>query len=317
MIGLQVEILTGPNAGRTLLLRQSLVTFGRNPDRTLPIDLPFISREHGEFVFDNHQWLLVNHSPNGTRVDGRNVTRKPRPIRGTVTIAIGDTDVFRVTPMQDETDASQQSVTPVGDDGATPGTEDKPAGTAKLASKRSKLWAGVGMFWLISFGLIAFAMLNQSGQDGTTPVDGLPPALTAEQIAADISRKPEKQTPDPRRADTALARARENYALLDRRPDALYRAYEAYREALSYTPGDSLEDPRDQRQLFILQKRLIEQVTEQYEQAMFLLKSRQYEAADKAFKELRAIYPDTKSRVFNDAIEREASAREALNKKRR
>ncbi len=317
MIGLQVEILTGPNAGRTLLLRQSLVTFGRSPDRTLPVDLPFISREHGEFVFDNHQWQLINHSPNGTRVDGRNVTRKPRPIRGTVTITIGDTDIFRVTPIQDESGASHSSESTTKSDDVAKEVEEKPAGTVRSASKRSRLWAGVGVFWLISFGLIAFAMLNQSGQDRSTPVDGLAPALTAEQIAADISRKPKKQTPDPRRADTALARARENYALLDRRPDALYRAYEAYREALSYTPGDSLEDPRDQRQLFILEKRLIELVTEQYEQAMFLLKSRQYEAADKAFKELRTIYPDTKSRVFNDAIEREATAREALNKKRR
>jgi hypothetical protein len=312
LTALQIEILTGPNAGRKLLLRQALITFGRSTDRTLPIDLPFISREHGEFAFNQSQWQLINHSPNGTSLNGKLVTTKPRAIKSVSTVSIGDADVFRVTPMLGDAEAQARAAQTDAAASAPEPTTNKPP-----ASSRSKLWAGIGVFWLVAFGLIAFALLNQSDTSVTTTSDGLPPALSADQIAADITRKPEKQTPDPRRADTALAQAHEFYALIDRRPDAVYRAYDAYRQALAYAPGDTLANAQDQRQFYILEKRLVENVTQKYESANFLLKSRQYEAADKAFKDLRESYPNSTSKVFQDAIDREAAARDALEKKRR
>lgn len=313
MTPLQVEILTGPNAGRKLLLRQTRITFGRSTDRTLPIDLPFISREHGEFAFDDGKWTLVNHSTNGTSLNGKLVTHKPRPIKSIATVRIGDTDVFRVSPMPGDADQP----TDTQDTQPDPATPHADTGASATTNPRGKLWAGIGVFWLVAFGLIAFALLNQPDETTTTPGDTLPPTLTADQISRDISRKPEKQTPDARRADTALAQAHEFYALIDRRPDALYRAYDAYRQALAYSPGDTLADAQDQRQFYILEKRLTETVAQKYEAANFLLKSRQYQAADNAFKDLRAFYPDSSSDIFNDATQREAAAREALEKKRR
>lgn len=312
MTSLQIEILTGANAGRKLLLRQTRITFGRSTDRTLPIDLPFISREHGEFAFTDGRWTLVNHSNNGTSLNGKLVTTKPRPIKNIATVSIGDTDIFRVLPMLDDEN-------PLADTQDTPAADTPHADTAapNTTNPRSKLWAGIGVFWIVAFGLIAFGLLNQSGTDTTTPGDSLPPTLTADQITQDITQKPDKQTPDARRADTALAQAHESYALIDRRPDALYHAYDAYRQALTYSIADTLPDAQDQRQFYILEKRLVENVTQKYEAAVNLLKSRQYEAADKAFKDLRAYYPDSASKIFTDALQREAAARDALEKKRR
>jgi len=142
LIALQVEFLTGPNAGRKLMLRDACVTFGRSAERTLPIDLPFVSRQHGEFTFDRGQWLLVNHSNNGTLLNGQPVTHKPRPIKGPSTVTIGEDDVFRVRPIADPDDPKQPHdahATP-----ATPGITDThdainqdPA--AHRASNRAKL----------------------------------------------------------------------------------------------------------------------------------------------------------------------------------
>ena len=312
MIALQVEYLTGPNAGRKLLLHQTRISFGRSADRALPLDLPFISREHGEFAFDQGQWQLVNHSTNGTRLNGKRVTQKPRPIKGTTTIAIGDADVFRVTPMVDQADVQGTDT----HDAASPIT-DGNAFAASHTGSRTKLWIGIGAFWIVTFGLIAFALLNQTDNTPTTPASSLPAVLTAEQIQNYLNQPVEKQTPDPRQADTALDQAHESYALIDRRTDAIYRAYEAYRRALAYSPGESLADAQDQRQYYILQKRLADGVIQKYEAANFLLKSRQYQAADQAFKELRAFYPDTASPIFKDALQREAAARDALARMRR
>ena len=310
MIALQVEYLTGPNAGRKLLLRQSRISFGRSNDRTLPIDLPTASREHGEFVFEQGRWQLVNHSHNGTRLGGRLVTKKPRPIKALAVIRIGDTDVLRVTPIADETDAAELA----SDAGAVAPIEQSGdhASATTSGGGRGKLWIGIAVFWVVCFGLIAFALLNPTDTSSPAPGSNLRKPLTADAISAYIHRPVHKQTPDQRKADTALAQAHESYVLIDRRPDALYRAYEAYRHALTYLPGDALPDATDERQYFLLQKRLAEHVSEQYENACVLFSSRQYKAADEAFKQLRTFYPDSQSPVFLDATQREAAARKAL-----
>jgi pSer/pThr/pTyr-binding forkhead associated (FHA) protein len=310
LIALQIEYLTGPNAGRKLLLRQTCISFGRSPDRTLPIDLPFISREHGEFTYHEDKWQLVNQSPNGTILNGKRVTQKPRPIKATATVTIGDTDVFRVTPMADESQAQ-------ADPDSHTDTEPADLGDTHTPKGRTKLWVGIAVFWAVAFGCIAFALLNQSDTGPASPDASLPTPLTATQISDYIAQPIDKQTPNQRQANTALAQAREFYALIDRRPDAAYRAYDAYRNALANSANDTLPDATDQRQYYILQKRLTEGVIEKYESASFLLKSRQYQAADEAFKDLRAFYPDSDSPLFTDALKREAAARDALNRKRR
>ncbi len=312
MIALQVEYLTGPNAGRKLLLRDTCVTFGRSSERTLPLDLQFASREHGEFNFANGQWQLTNLSNNGTRLNGKNVTNKPRPIKGTCTITIGDDDVFRVTPIADGADTQQPTDTAAQT--SEPADEATQAPSAK--GGRNKLWVGIGVFWLVTFGFIAFAILNPGGSSESSATAGLPEPLNAERIQQIIARPIEKNIPDERQADQALAQAREYYALIDRRPDALFRAYDSYRLALSYTPGDSFPDAKDQRQFYVLQKRLTESVTTQYQSAAALLLSKQYDAADEAFKDLREAYPDTNSPIFTDAMKREAAARNASRKRR-
>ncbi len=311
MIALQVEFLTGPNAGRKLLLRDTCVTFGRSTERTLPLDLPFVSREHGEFTFDHGQWLLVNHSNNGTFLDGKTVTKKPRTIKGTCIVSIGDNDVFRVRPIADPSDTQQPNDTPT--DAHDPDQEEAPT---HHTSDRTKLWAGIGVFWLVTFGFIAFAILNPADPAASSPAANLGTPLTADQIQLILATPLDKTTPDDRQADQAIAQAHEFYALRDRRTDALYRAYDSYRLALSYSPNDAFDNAQDQRQFYVLQKNLTDTVTQSYESATQLLLSRQYKAADQAFKDLREVYPDSASPIFIDALKREAAARDALKKKR-
>ena len=311
MIALQVEYLTGPNAGRKLLVRETRISFGRSAERTLPVDLPFASREHGEFVYGNGQWLLVNLSNNSTLLNGKPVTKKPRPIKGPATVRIGEQDLFRVEPHAEDAASA---------DASQPGeVQTDPAGPVKATqtSSKMKLWAGIGVFWLITFGLIAFAALNPEGDSPGIDAGSIPTVLSPEAIQTEITTPPKREPPDDRRAAQELTRAHELYALIDRRPDALYGSYDAYRQALSYSRGETLEDPQDQRRYHVLQQRLIQGVTKRYESANYLLRSRQYAKADQAFRDLREFYPDSTSQIFKDALKRSAAARDALEKKRR
>jgi pSer/pThr/pTyr-binding forkhead associated (FHA) protein len=313
LIALQVEYLQGPNAGRKILLRDTCVTFGRSTERTLPLDLSFASREHGQFNYDNGKWLLTNLSNNGTKLNGKQVTNKPRTIKGTCTITIGDDDVFRVRPIADP--ASDQSQTD-SDDQAPPldPTDDESHTTN---TNRTKLWFGIGALWFVVFGFIAFAILNPADPNASNPALNLPPPFTPDRIQQILARPMSKSTPDQRQADLATAQAHEFYALIDRRHDALFRAFDAYRLALSFSPNDTFTDAQDQRQFYVLQKRLTQSITTQYESASQLLMSRQYKLADFAFKELRKTYPDPASPIFTDALKREAAARDALKNKQR
>ncbi len=312
MTALQVEYLIGPNAGRKLLLRETCITFGRSAERTLPIDLPFISREHGEFTFEDGRWQLVNRSNNGTLLNGKLVTKKPRPIKGPSTVTVGDKDVFRIEPHTADISDTPKIEGPTETTAPTTPTAPPPG---QASGSKVKLWAGIGVLWVVALGVIAFVALNKAP---TAPAsDGLRPILTNEQIRTELTKPPPKSPPDDRRAAQELTRAHELFALIERRPDALYGAYDAYRLALAFSKQDSFADPVDQRRLHVLQQRLVQGVIERYENACNLLRSRQYAAADRAFKDLRAFYPNPASLIFKDALKREAAARDALKKKRR
>ncbi len=71
---LELQVVSGPDAGRVLPLRPGTVTVGRAATTTLPLDDPDLSREH-LFVTLDGDGLLVGDldSSNGTTVDGQAV----------------------------------------------------------------------------------------------------------------------------------------------------------------------------------------------------------------------------------------------------
>jgi len=96
---IEIKIMTGPGEGKTLKLNESPITFGRTGQNTLIIDMPFISRTHGELVRDEAgNWTLVNRSRHGTRVGPTKVLKKPYAIKQPEAICVGRHVIFLVTP---------------------------------------------------------------------------------------------------------------------------------------------------------------------------------------------------------------------------
>jgi hypothetical protein len=69
-------IQEGPSAGKTYPLEADEILIGREPNSTLQIDSPGVSRKHARLIFQNNQYLLEDlGSSNGTFVNGERISK--------------------------------------------------------------------------------------------------------------------------------------------------------------------------------------------------------------------------------------------------
>lgn len=118
----QIVALRGPLAGRTFLLGEAPLTFGRTPENTVVIASPLASRRHAEVRRDGDGYLLADlGSSNGTLLNGQRV--QGQRLRPGDVFEIGD-EAFRfeapVAPAYDKTILAG-SPPPTQPYGGTPG----------------------------------------------------------------------------------------------------------------------------------------------------------------------------------------------------
>lgn len=301
MTGLSIRILAGPDAGQQKLLSQSPISFGRSGECTLVFDLPEVSRQHGELQFVDDAWQLVNISANGTKLGRKRVTKKPRPIADGDVVSVGKTQLFSLhvqsiggEPAPADSGAgsfAKSSESPEQDAGADHDgqTDDEPTG-------KSKLWMYIGIYIALLFvgALVLKSIVGDSDANSSSSVQ----AMTSAQIEQVVQSPLEKNLPDRRRHLALLEQANELFKLRDTGQDVLYRAYETYRQSLSYSREPRFADPLDDRRYQKVQQELTELLQQRYEQACNLLKNRQFDRAAEAFERLAAFYPEPTSPVY-------------------
>jgi pSer/pThr/pTyr-binding forkhead associated (FHA) protein len=75
-IVVQLVHIAGPMKGQIQNFTEGVITIGRHPSckMRLPADLTTVSRQHAEIVRDGNQFRLIDHSANGTFVNGKRAT---------------------------------------------------------------------------------------------------------------------------------------------------------------------------------------------------------------------------------------------------
>lgn len=282
MTTLQLHITAGPQAGARLQLNQPPVSFGRSAENALVLDLPVVSRQHGELALDEDgEWVLINHSHNTTRVGRKKATKKPVPLTDGAAITIGDTEVFRVyltqaaaeqAPAPDQAPAEQQ-----------PSNKDRAPGAGLRG--RSKLWIGLGAwFGLCILAMIFLATLDNGEDDGGAnnagffvPGSGIDDMVGPEAGKTEIKRLLDDPLPanDPneQRYNNHLTDAR---AAANAGTRSLYDAYHHYQRAISY--ANNRNDPLqslDQLKFENVMNQLAEIIYDRYIEAY-----RRYNAGD-------------------------------------
>ena len=326
---LELTITAGPTRGQRVRVNESPAAFGRDPGNPLVIDLPTVSRVHGELHRAGDDWELHNLSPNGTRVNGKRVTTKPRTLQHGDRIVVGDEEVMSVAlraggeaeaPGAAEGGAGAAEAGPGGRPGAAGGVAEGRGRKKPRMSARAKLWTTIFGFWVVVF-VVAYLLVG--GENGVTQAGGPDvERLSDEQIAAAIREPLEKQEPNERNAVEWLNRAELYYQTTVADERNVFRAYNAYRTALSYAIGNDFTDDRDpwggqarsdlalaQRRHIDLQRRLTAEVQERYKDAYGKLKSRRYAAAQDAFRGLMTYYDAPDNAIFRNAQRQRDAAR--------
>ena len=315
MSDIQLQILVGPNKGKQLRLRQQRITFGRAADNTLVIDQEYVSRYHGELT-DNEdgELVLINHSPNGTYLEGKLVTKKPRAVRDQDTITIGEQPLFQVRRFASDTAGEAEA----------PGAEeaeDDDAGQAAPESSssisRRKLWMGIGVYLACMLGLFVFLAWQFGGSNNNTSASTGPNTLNATEIASEIRNlgpSPDQTAPSAAEAARHLRLARQAKNLVDTQDDALYQAHWHYQHARAYSPNGQLKRAADRRQALEVRDKLIEQVQNKYDQAVTSYRNGNYRRAHRVFSQLQRLYPATgrqrQSAIFENTDQLRSKARQ-------
>ncbi len=284
---IQVQVLAGPLQGRRLQFDQEVVRFGREADNDLILAGQYVSRLHGELQYVNDHWELVNQSPNGCEVAGKKLGKKPRPLQDRDRVGVGGQPLFDVL-----IEAAPAAASPEAD--AEPVAAETPR---HQISGRSKTWIGIGVwFGLCVVGMLVGLSLNEKKED-TTPTA---PELTNEQIEQDIKRVPSNLAVDERAAAEHLTRARELFNRLDSASDALYQCYDNFQRALIHSGKPMFDDGFDQRCYLDVRDRLLAEVRQRYSHAYDLMRSRDFLAAEAAFRKLQDFYPRTDGVVYRN-----------------
>jgi pSer/pThr/pTyr-binding forkhead associated (FHA) protein len=296
---IQLQIITGPGVTRREVFGETPVKFGREGDNHVVLAEPTASRYHGELRFVDGRWVLVNLSPNGTRVGGRSITRKPAVLRDRDTVAIGDKPVFHVLLDTTRQDAAHDETVP----GVAP---------AKPRSRRSKLWVGIGVYVVLMLGFILFLSTLKKNEDQGTPQA---PQLTAEQIEDEIARIPDVKV-DAAEANEYLQDATARYQRVDASDRNLYEMVRGYKLAQAYS-GKPLEGI-DLQRYNTKRGELTDRVAREYEQAYIRLRTGEFRSAQERFANLTLqLYPDRNSLIYQNATQQMRHATEQLKRKRR
>lgn len=296
----------GPRVGQRIAFADDRIRFGRAADNDAILNLDAVSRHHGHLEYADGNWTLRVEGRHAVRVNGRGLGRRPRALQNHDVISVGGTPLFEVLI----------EAAAAADNGSSP-PDETSAQVRPRFSRRAALWMGIVAYLLFMTGLIIFFMTLRSG-----PAEGiaaLTPLTTAS--IADIVRRPlPPEQPYAAHVDTALARARPLAERLDARPDKLYEAYSAYRQAMAWAPDHRLAEGRDILAYHDVRQQLTDAVTTLYVDGYQHFMSHQYDAAEEAFVKLLTLYPEANSPVYRNVeafLSETRSRRSASRKSRR
>lgn len=302
MAEMVIEYLHGPTAGRRVTLNQNSISFGRDAQHPIVVHETYASRNHGQIDYTDGQWILTNHSPNGTVVNRKKVTNKPIVLNSGDEVSIHHQPMFRVhfqlSPVQ-VGDKDQPAAESVDATRATNVQEQAESDARAASQRRIIIIMSVMAFWVIIFMAAFLFMPDTSEQNGNQQQK----MLTGTQIEQIITAPPDPiPAPSEIRYQEHLAKAQAAYQDIGVKSSAMYQAYHNYKLALYYSGKNYFDDAITQRNFTALEDRLVERVDDMYFEAFNVMRSERWNQADRMFRQLLVIYPDPESAIYRRII---------------
>ena len=283
MTPIHIQLISGRHAGRRLAFSVPTISFGRQVNNTIVLDNEIISRNHGELRFAEGQWVLVNHSSNGTLVNRKRVTDKPCHLHDRDVITVGGQRLFQV--MLDASDLA----------GHDYDTVEKASVSA--VGHRKRLWISIGAWNVLAIALVIFGFSTKKDSKETSSTHS---ELTAVEIEEEIRQPIIIDELNYVRGREERQRAGELFYSLGARSDALFEVHQLYKSSLAYLGRDTFEDGLIQRQFLKVQDQLIAEVIRRYKNAYALFRSGQHSQASESFRRLTDFYQSRESEIYKN-----------------
>lgn len=286
---LRIQLLAGAQSGLQTTHTQPRLVFGRDAATDIAIDEAHLSRQHGELVCAEGYWSVVNHSANGTTVNGKKLKGdQPRVLKPGDVVGVGKIKLFAVQYAPGSTEEVAGFDTPAPEAVTDAGNQ---------MSRRGKLWMALGIYGFIM--LVVFIVIISFGGDGGGGGRETPPQLR-DQIIENEIEAPYEMPRDEAKAIQHLERARETYERTGASPRAMYDALHNYKLHLAYAKTDTFNDGGDVLAFNQIKTTLTKQLIEGYRQAYTMVRGRQWLSAEKKLRELQAMYPASDSDFYDN-----------------
>ncbi len=338
----EIVFVAGPQIGRRLLLKRSVMPVGRGADCLIRVDEPYVSRQHAQFLFTTEGWVVEGASEQPTFVNDKRYKKGVRVILDTgdaiglgeetrllfvqkgqdVLAAVRDWQGAHPAPAAEE--PPMPPPVPVVEDEADVTDDLQPqaatihdAVEAKSQSKIRKygifLGISMGMFLLI---MIAGLLKKDDGGPGPGEGDGPPKAMTDEQIRTALDRKLPRVSASAVTIDGYLDKARSAWHDRTSRDGELYACVANFQMYLACRPTGTFKTVEDERLYRDALSELTANVRQKYRDAYLMSCQRQWRDSYAGFLQLQRIVPDHDSPIWDSVARQLKYVREQASKQK-
>jgi pSer/pThr/pTyr-binding forkhead associated (FHA) protein len=292
-----LKIIEGPVEGEVFEIEKDQIEIGRASDSDVVIADSTISAHHATIKHQNAEYVIEDHSTNGTLVNGKAVQTATLSHEDKIRIGLVTLEVLITSPASGEMTVIQGERTRV-EDPRSVGEKNPEAASKKKPSKRFAVYGGAA---IVLIAVLIAAVLTTQSKPGSQP----PPTTEAKSASARAARETEevaivdienewKELGE----DTLIPDLKEAKYLYDNRelkPQNRYKAMQTWREA-----EPLLENPASKKRLHDIVSTVDAEISDEcryQEQVAFnALKRKDKQKAGRCIAKVFTLVPETDKR---------------------
>lgn len=292
--GATLEVISGPDKGRSIELRRMITLIGRAPGCDVVLGDQSTSREHGQIEQSPAGWVYTNFSDNGTWINRKQVDRKT--LADGDMIAVGRQTRMRFT-IEDAATPTVEAATrrrprrssDEREQAEQEAEEDQRREAAETPSllKRRKTLVLLGVYLVAMLAVvIALAVGAGDGEHRAGSVE----LWRRDQVDNSLELDFDYQ-PNSRMAEQKLKQARLARQSYPQNPEGLYAAVAAYQEHIAYLGRYNSPEGIVYKNYNDTRERLVERLWELYNLADKQELARHYAAAERYYDRIQEMVP--------------------------
>ncbi len=327
----ELIFLAGPQKGQRAVLMGDKAIIGRSASADVCISEEYVSRQQMQFALTPDGWVVENLSDRPVRINGKKFKAKKKVILDTGDlVGLGmTTEMLFVAPGDDPDEAirafAETHILPPAEpeplaepeppEPSPPQEKPQPqeaAGEPKTQQietddesqkkKLKKYGIVFGAYALVMVVLVVWLMSWKGGGRNNGSSSGKPVILTDEQIAKVLTARLEGRSPNVKKSELKLKEAINYYEESTWGDGNLYLCSKRFKEHLAYRGSRTFSNRRHGEMFRKTHKELVSKIQDQYRNAFYTEKNRNWPDAQRQFNRLLDMVPEENEHRKDEAV---------------